>query len=192
MTCRLRIFFSVALAAQAVAATVSGSVRLVEPDFAGRLSGFTLLFEALILMLAQQMPFAAVARIVGESAYRVMEVCNRYVELALEQAGDPEISARIQSYEMAYRLQTSAPELMDLRSESKETLAMYGADPDKPSFARACILARRELTPNVFAASVGLGGGSALLGIFLSRRLDPAPARPGQPEAVATGHSPSR
>ena len=46
----------------------SGSVRLVEPDFAGRLSGFTLLFEALILAMAQQMPFAAVARIVGESA----------------------------------------------------------------------------------------------------------------------------
>lgn len=63
-----------------------GSVRLVEPDFAGRLSGFTLLFEALILMLAQQMPFAAVARIAGESAYRVMEVCRRYVELALAQA----------------------------------------------------------------------------------------------------------
>ena len=45
----------------------NGSVRLVEADFAGRLSGFTLLFEAMILMLAQQMPFAAVARIVGES-----------------------------------------------------------------------------------------------------------------------------
>ncbi|MGH6627955.1 MAG: helix-turn-helix domain-containing protein, partial [Burkholderiaceae bacterium] len=42
-----------------------GSVRLVEPDFAGRLNGFTLLFEALVLMLARQMPFAAVARIVG-------------------------------------------------------------------------------------------------------------------------------
>ncbi|WP_086380956.1 ISL3 family transposase, partial [Caballeronia sordidicola] len=64
----------------------NGSVRLVEPDFAGRLSGFTLLFEALVLMLAQQMPFAAVARIVGESAYRCMEVCNRYVEMALEVA----------------------------------------------------------------------------------------------------------
>jgi len=70
-----------------------GSVRLVEPDFAGRLSGFTLLFEALILMLAQQMPFAAVARIVGESAYRVMEVCNRYVELALEQADFSDVKA---------------------------------------------------------------------------------------------------
>jgi transposase len=42
-----------------------------------------LLFEALVLMLAQQMPFAAVARIVGQSAYRCMEVCNRYVKMAL-------------------------------------------------------------------------------------------------------------
>ena len=63
-----------------------GSVRLVEPDFAGKLSGFTLLFEALILMLAQQMPFAAVARIVGESAHRVSALCERYVEMALEMA----------------------------------------------------------------------------------------------------------
>ena len=70
-----------------------GSVRLVEPEFAGRLSGFTLLFEALILMLAQQMPFAAVARIAGESAYRVLEVCKRYVELALAQADFSEVRA---------------------------------------------------------------------------------------------------
>ncbi len=63
-----------------------GSVQLIKPPFAGRLSGFTLLFEALILMLAQQMPFAAVARIVGESAYRVLAVCRRYVRLALEAA----------------------------------------------------------------------------------------------------------
>ena len=60
----------------------NGSVRLVEPDFAGRLNGFTLLFEAFILMLARQMPFAAVARIVGESSHRVLAVCQKYVELA--------------------------------------------------------------------------------------------------------------
>src|SRR5438093_3822127 len=70
-----------------------GSVRLVEPDFAGRLSGFTLLFEALILMLAQQMPFAAVARIVGESVHRVMAVCERYVELALAAADFSHVKA---------------------------------------------------------------------------------------------------
>ena len=59
-----------------------GAVRQIEPDFAGRLNGFTLLFEALVLMLAQQMPFAAVARIVGESAYRVLALCERYVQIA--------------------------------------------------------------------------------------------------------------
>jgi transposase len=63
-----------------------GSVRLIEPEFAGKLSGFTLLFEALVLMLAQQMPFAAVARVVGESPYRVRALCQRYVALALEAA----------------------------------------------------------------------------------------------------------
>jgi len=70
----------------------NGSVRLVEPDFAGRLSGFTLLFEALILMLAQQMPFAAVARIVGESAHRVLAVCERYVDMALGLADFSEVT----------------------------------------------------------------------------------------------------
>jgi transposase len=54
-----------------------GAVRQIDPDFAGRLSGFTLLFEALILMLAQQMPFRAVGRIVGESEYRVLALCRR-------------------------------------------------------------------------------------------------------------------
>jgi uncharacterized protein (DUF1501 family) len=50
---------------------------------------------------------------------------------------------------MAYRLQTSAPELMDLKSESKATLEMYGADPERPSFARACLLARRMIERGV-------------------------------------------
>lgn len=67
----------------------------------------------------------------------------------LESDGDPEIAARISAYEMAYRLQTSAPELMDLKQESKATLEMYGADPDKPSFARACLLARRMIERGV-------------------------------------------
>ena len=67
----------------------------------------------------------------------------------LETQHDPEIAARIAAYEMSYKLQTSAPELMDLRSESKATLEMYGADPDKPSFARACLLARRLIERGV-------------------------------------------
>ena len=63
-----------------------GRVCLVEPEWAGKLNGFTLLFEALVLMLAQQMPFAAVARIVGESWHRVYAICAKYVELAVEAA----------------------------------------------------------------------------------------------------------
>jgi hypothetical protein len=67
----------------------------------------------------------------------------------LADVGDPEIATRIASYEMAFRLQTSAPELTDLRSETKETLALYGCEPDKPSFARACLLARRMVERGV-------------------------------------------
>jgi uncharacterized protein (DUF1501 family) len=67
----------------------------------------------------------------------------------LDAVGDPEIATRIAAYEMAFRLQTSAPELMDLRRESKATLELYGADPDKPSFARACLLARRLIERGV-------------------------------------------
>lgn len=61
----------------------------------------------------------------------------------LEAVGDPEIETRIQSFEMAYRMQESAPELMDVSREPQHVLDMYGAEPGKPSFANNCILARR-------------------------------------------------
>jgi hypothetical protein len=61
----------------------------------------------------------------------------------LVETGDQEISTRISAYEMAYRMQSSAPELIDLAGESPETLKLYGIDKDKPSFARNCLLARR-------------------------------------------------
>jgi hypothetical protein len=64
--------------------------------------------------------------------------------------GDPEISSRIQSYELAYQLQTSAPELMDLSKESKETLDLYGIkDANEASYARNCLLARRLIERDV-------------------------------------------
>ncbi len=63
-----------------------GQVVRVEPDWAGKLSGFTLLFEALVLALAREMPFAAVARTVGESWHRVQAICARYLELAAAEA----------------------------------------------------------------------------------------------------------
>jgi hypothetical protein len=57
--------------------------------------------------------------------------------------GDAEIQTRINAYEMAYRMQTSAPELMDLSQETTETLSLYGAEAGKPSYALNCLLARR-------------------------------------------------
>ncbi|HLJ13759.1 MAG TPA: DUF1501 domain-containing protein [Bryobacteraceae bacterium] len=57
--------------------------------------------------------------------------------------GDPEIATRISSFEMAFRMQTSAPELMNLASEPKHILDMYGAEPGKPSFANDALFARR-------------------------------------------------
>jgi uncharacterized protein (DUF1501 family) len=67
----------------------------------------------------------------------------------LDVTGDPEIATRIAAYEMAMRLQTSAPELTDLASETQETLDLYGCQPEKPSFARACLLARRMIERGV-------------------------------------------
>jgi len=56
---------------------------------------------------------------------------------------DPEIETRISQYELAYRMQTSVPELMDVSKEKPETMEMYGAEPGKKSFANNCLLARR-------------------------------------------------
>jgi len=67
----------------------------------------------------------------------------------LSQVGDPEIQTRINAYEMAYRMQSSAPELMDLSKESQETLDLYGAQPGKPSYALNCLLARRLIERGV-------------------------------------------
>lgn len=68
-----------------------GAVRLIEPPWAGKLSGFTLLFEALVLSLCREMPFAAVARLVGESWHRVAAIAQRYVDLALAQSDFSEV-----------------------------------------------------------------------------------------------------
>jgi transposase len=64
----------------------NGGIRQVEPDWAGRLAGFTLLFEALIMAMCREMTFAAVSRLVGLSWHQVVAICKRYVDLGLEQA----------------------------------------------------------------------------------------------------------
>jgi hypothetical protein len=63
--------------------------------------------------------------------------------------GDPEIATRINSFEMAFRMQGVAPELMNIEKESKQTLEMYGAEPGKASFANNCLLARRLVEKGV-------------------------------------------
>jgi len=63
--------------------------------------------------------------------------------IRLEAKGDPEIATRINSFEVAYRMQSSAPELIDLSQEPQSILELYGAEPGKPSFANNCLLARR-------------------------------------------------
>ena len=74
---------------------------------------------------------------------QVLDTLKELNAARLADTGDPEIATRISSYEMAYRMQTSAPELIDIAREDKKTLDMYGAQPGKPSFANNCLLARR-------------------------------------------------
>ena len=72
-----------------------------------------------------------------------LDSIRRLNEMRLEEVGDPEINTRINSFEMAFRMQASAPELMDISKEPQHILDLYGAEPGKPSFANNCILARR-------------------------------------------------
>lgn len=70
-------------------------------------------------------------------------------KLRYDTVSDPEIQTRIAAYEMAYRMQSAAPELMDLSRETRETLSLYGVQPGKPSFAGNCLLARRLIERGV-------------------------------------------
>ena len=72
-----------------------------------------------------------------------LDAIKRLNQKHLDIVGDPEIATRINSFEMAYRMQSSAPDLMDIAKEPKAVLEMYGAEPGKPSFANNCLLARR-------------------------------------------------
>src|SRR5438105_6577826 len=72
-----------------------------------------------------------------------LDAINHLNQKHLDVVGDPEIATRINSYERAYRMQSSAPELMDISKEPKHILEMYGAEPGKSSFANNCLLARR-------------------------------------------------
>lgn len=79
-----------------------------------------------------------------ESRRSMLNRLNQLHELEQERLGDPELTTRIEQYEMAYRMQASVPEVADLADEPESVLEMYGPDAKKPgSFAANCLLARR-------------------------------------------------
>jgi hypothetical protein len=80
---------------------------------------------------------------------RSLEAIQRLNRRRLDVTGDPEIATRINAFEMAYRMQSSAPELMDIGTEPRSVLELYGAEPGKPSFALNCLLARRLIERGV-------------------------------------------
>ncbi len=122
----------------------------------------------------------------AETQRASLDALQRLNELALQSAGDPDIAARIQSYEMAYRLQTSAPELMDLASEPKDMLEMYGVkDPKEASFARNCLLARRLIERGVRFVQLFHEAWDQHGNLTAGRQAECARYRPGQRGAGA-------
>ncbi|MEQ8786416.1 MAG: DUF1501 domain-containing protein [Pirellulaceae bacterium] len=80
---------------------------------------------------------------------KFVDMVSQLNRLRLEAVGDAEIATRIAAYEMAYSMQSSAPELMDIAQEDQRTLDAYGATPGKPSYANNCLLARRMIERGV-------------------------------------------
>lgn len=78
-----------------------------------------------------------------------LDTMQKLNQRRLDVVGDPEIATRISAFEMAYRMQLNAPEVMDVAREPKSILELYGAEPGKPSFANNCLLARRLLERGV-------------------------------------------
>src|SRR5215831_4051208 len=127
---------------------------------AGGLSGGAALFGSGFLPTVYQgVPFRKTgdpvlflsnpAGITDKMQRRTLDLIKDLNERHLQVMGDPEIATRINSFEMAYRMQSSGPELIDITKESPETLKMYGVQPGKPSFAMNCLLARRLIERGV-------------------------------------------
>jgi len=91
----------------------------------------------------------------GRHRRAMLDTLAKLNEREFEQLGDPEIQTRISQYEMAFRMQTSVPELIDLSKESAETLSAYGPDVTKlGTFASSAIMARRLIERGVRVVQV--------------------------------------
>jgi hypothetical protein len=107
----------------------------------------------------------------AETRRQSLDALKDLNQLHLNETGDPEIATRIASYEMAYRMQTSVPDLTDISAESPAIQEMYGIAPGKASFANNCLLARRLVERGVRFVQLyhrgwdhhGTGGGDDLL-----------------------------
>ena len=95
----------------------------------------------------------------GSDRREMLNALNALNQQSLDRIGDPEIETRIAQYEMAYRMQTSIPELADLSDEPQHVLDMYGEDVTRPgTFAANCLLARRLAERNVKFIQVFIRG----------------------------------
>ena len=74
---------------------------------------------------------------------KIVDTINQLNREQLLDLGDPEIATRIGQYEMAYKMQSSVPDLMDTSGETEDTHALYGSNPNATGFANNCLLARR-------------------------------------------------
>ena len=88
----------------------------------------------------------------------ILDSVNLLNQKRFEQLRDPEILTRIEQYEMAFRMQKSIPELVDLKTESDITLKNYGADPSVPSLANNLLMARRMVERGVRFVQIRDGG----------------------------------
>ena len=108
---------------------------------------------------------------------RSIEAINQINEQQHQEVGDPEILTRIAQYEMAFRMQTSVPEAMDINQEPAYIHTMYGTEPGTTSFANNCLLARRLVERGVRFVQLfhwgwdshGAGASEALNAGFLER-----------------------
>lgn len=85
----------------------------------------------------------------SQSRKRIVDTVNELNQATLADVGDPEIATRISQYELAYRMQTSVPELMETAKEPAHIHKLYGTQPGKASFANNCLLARRMVERGV-------------------------------------------
>ena len=80
---------------------------------------------------------------------KTLDYINQLNQIQADELGDPETRTRMAQYELAYRMQISVPEVMDINKESKETLEAYGAKPGEARFSNNCLLARRLIEQGV-------------------------------------------